>query len=64
MFFHPYISSELGRQRHQDLLARAQQHRLARQLARQPSLSRRAGPVRRLLQSLRPAAAGLSGYAA
>jgi hypothetical protein len=64
MFSHPYISGELGRQRHHDLLASAQQHRLARQLARQPGLSRRAGPVRQLLRALRPAAARLSGNAA
>jgi hypothetical protein len=59
MVTHPYIASQLARERQRDMLAQASQHRLARQLrhlARSSRHTQRAGrPVTRVLRRIRPA---------
>ena len=58
MFTHPYIASQLARERQRDMLAQASQQRLARQLrhlARSSRHAQRAGrPVTRVLRRIRP----------
>jgi hypothetical protein len=44
MFTHPHLSSQIASDRHRDMLASAEQHRLARQLRAQARASR---PARR-----------------
>ncbi len=56
MYTHPHISSQIGRERQRDKLARAQQQRLARQLRTLSGAARQANrPARRLGGALRPA---------
>ncbi len=58
MFTHPYIASQLARERQRDMLAQASQQRLVRQLrhlARSSRHAQRAGrPVTRVLRRIRP----------
>jgi hypothetical protein len=56
MFTHPHLSSQITSDRHSEMLANAEQHRLARQLRAQARASRRAAALR-LRRSLRTAAA-------
>ncbi len=59
MFTHPYIASQIARERQQGMLAQASQQRLVRQLrhlARSSRHTHRAGrPVTRVLRRIRPA---------
>ena len=57
MFTHPYPSSQIASHRHRDMLASAQQNRLARQLRAQAKASRPARRAQRLRRSLRIATA-------
>ncbi|MGP8000975.1 MAG: hypothetical protein ACLPKI_27180 [Streptosporangiaceae bacterium] len=50
MFIHPHLSSQLASNRHREMLASAEQHRLARQLRAQTKTS---SPARRTAQRLR-----------
>ena len=45
MFTHPYIGSQLARERQRDMLAQAHQQRLARQFRDLARASRRAEPA-------------------
>ena len=57
MFTHPHLSSQIASYRHRDMLASAQQHRLARQLRAQARASRPPSrAAERLRRSLRIAA--------
>ena len=60
MFTHPYIGSQLARERQREMLAQADQQRLVRQLrehARATRRAQRAGRrITRLLKRTRPAA--------
>ena len=60
MFTHPYIGSQLARERHRDMLARADQQRLVRQARDLARASRRAEPaglrMTRVFKRTRPAA--------
>ncbi len=60
MFTHPYVGSQLARERQREMLAQAGQQRLVRQLrehARAPRRAVRAGRrTTRLLRRTRPAA--------
>ena len=54
MFTHPHLSYQIASDHHRDMLASAQQQRLARQLRAQARASRPAGgAVQRLRRSLR-----------
>jgi hypothetical protein len=54
MFPHPYISSQIASDRHREMVANAEQHRLVRQFRAQAGASRHAGrAARRLSRSLR-----------
>jgi hypothetical protein len=56
MFIHPYMSSQLARERQRDMLAQADQHRLARELREHARASRRVERAeRRLRHALRAA---------
>ena len=44
MFIHPYLGSQLARERQRDMLAQAHQQRLARQFRDLARASRRAEP--------------------
>lgn len=56
MYTHPYISSQIARDRQREALARAEQQRLARQLSTGSRPVRHGGhPARRLGRALRPA---------
>jgi hypothetical protein len=55
MFMNPYISAELGRQRHQEMLARAERQRLARRQHATPGTA----PSRQRLRGVLRAAARL-----
>ena len=56
MYTHPHISSQIGRERQRDRLARAEQQRLARQLLTLSRAARRGErPAPRLAGALRPA---------
>ena len=48
MFTHPYLSSQIASYRHRDMIASAEQHRLARQLRAQARASRPARRAQRL----------------
>ena len=53
---HPYVASQLARERHRDMLAQAQQQRRARQLIALARASRRAERAeRRMRQAVRKA---------
>jgi hypothetical protein len=57
MFTHPYLSSQIASDRHREMLASAEQQRLARQLRAQARASQPAGRAAgRLRRSLRIAA--------
>ena len=60
MFTHPYIGSQLARERQRDMLAQAHQQRLARQFRDLARASRRAEPacrrMTRVFRRTRPAA--------
>ena len=57
MFTHPYIGSELARERQRDMLAYAGQQRLARRCRAKSRTTRHAGrPGRRIRRALRAAA--------
>jgi hypothetical protein len=57
MFTNPYLTSELARDRHNEMLARAEQLRLARRLVALNRASRQADRAgRRLQRALRKAA--------
>lgn len=54
MITHPYISSQIASDRHREMVANAEQHRLVRQFRAQVRASRHAGrAARRLRRSLR-----------
>jgi DNA-binding phage protein len=56
MLLHPYLSSQIARDRQQEMLASAAQHHLARQLRAQSRQARQAGRTRqRLHRALRTA---------
>jgi hypothetical protein len=59
MFTHPYIGSQLARERQRDMLAQAGRHRLVRQLREHARTTRRAQRdgrrVTRVLKRTRPA---------
>ena len=56
MYTHPYTSSQIARDRQRDMLARAEQQRLARQLITGSRPARQGEhPARRLGSALRPA---------
>ncbi len=56
MYMHPWIGSELARERQRDLLAQAHQHRLVHELREHARASRRAERAeRRLRRALRAA---------
>jgi hypothetical protein len=56
MFTHPHISSQIASDRHRDMIANAERHRLAAQLRAQASASRPASrAAQRLRRSLRTA---------
>jgi hypothetical protein len=57
MFTHPHLSSQIASDRHRDMLANAEQHRLARQLRAQARASRPARRAQRLRRLLRIATA-------
>jgi hypothetical protein len=54
MFTHPHLSSQIASHRHRDMLASAQQHRLARQLRAQARASRPASRAARRLRIFLP----------
>ena len=60
MFTHPYVGSQLARERQREMLAQAGQQRLVRQLREHATASRRAAQAgrrtTRLLGRTRPAA--------
>lgn len=60
MFIHPYLGSQLARERQRDMLAQAHQQRLARQFRDPARASRRAEPagrrMTRVFKRTRPAA--------
>ena len=59
MFTNPYASAQLASYRQRDLLAQAQQHRLASQFRGQPPTARRVvAPVRGWYRALRTIAGG------
>ena len=57
MVTHPHLSSQIASYRHRDMLASAQQHRLARQLRAQARASHPGRRAQRLRRSLRIATA-------
>jgi thiamine pyrophosphate-dependent acetolactate synthase large subunit-like protein len=53
---HPHVASQFARERHREMLAQAEQQRLARQLVKLARASRRAERAeRRMRQALRKA---------
>lgn len=56
MHMHPYVASQLARERRRDMLAQARQHRQARQLVALARASRRVERAeRRMRQAVRKA---------
>lgn len=53
MYLHPHVASQLAGERHREMLAQAERHRLARQFAVAAKASRRA--ERRMRQGARRA---------